>query len=249
MVRRDNEGSRAAESAAVGHEVSSVGIAQPTNEASSVAPREAEAAANSPATTGSPDTLDFLTHVHKYLQDQIVLADAKAAVAAGIAAGLFVAFREITRGWTFVGWTDGAAVLRGALQILLLLALLMTVTYVYRALAPRMPARYRHLRGEAVHRAIEAVARSSSRIDREEGGVLVRWPDLADRTIYASPSAYADGVLAADTQKLRRNIAEHAMVLAQIVAEKHQDVRAVVNYLLVAGLTVAVLSLLAPVGH
>jgi hypothetical protein len=39
------------------------------------------------------------------------------------------------------------------------------------------------------------------------------------------------------------------MVLAQIVAEKHQDVRAVVNYLLVAGLTVAVLSLLAPVGH
>src|SRR5438270_5970381 len=117
--------------------------------------------------------MQFATHVHGYLQAQITLADAKAALVAGIAGALFVAFREITGVWQFVPSPNAADVLRAITAALFVLLFALAVLHAYAALTPRMPERYRRSARwlERLHLAIERFARSAGgSIDLVGGG-------------------------------------------------------------------------------
>jgi hypothetical protein len=203
----------------------------------------------------TPDPIEgrfqFSAHVHSYLQSQIALADAKAAVISGIAGALFVAYREITDDWRFVEW-DAVSVLRGVLQVPFLLLVLMAVVHGYAALAPRMPDPFRHGPKwlEKLHGRLERLAREQGgSIDLVGGGGLVRWPELANRSRYVTTEAYARQVASSASEDLAADLAEHCAILARIVAEKFQHVRLALNYVVVAGLLAATLSLLGQVGR
>jgi len=196
---------------------------------------------------------EFVAHVHKYHQDQITLADAKAAVITGLAAGLFVAYREVIKDWRFVqGTVDAESWARGLLQIPFLLFVFLSVVHSYIVILPRMPDAYRRARFglEGFHRALEWLARRVAwPLDLGGGGRLVRWPDVADSQRYPSTSSYAVEVLKTSDSDLTADLAEHSAVLARIVAEKFQHVRLALNYLLLAGFLVALLSLLGQLGR
>jgi len=69
----------------------------------------------------------------------VVLADAKAGVATGLAAGLFVAYREITKGWHYVGLVDLLSSAKGLLQVPIVVGLLLCVLHAYIARGARSP--------------------------------------------------------------------------------------------------------------
>jgi hypothetical protein len=185
---------------------------------------------------------DFTVHVHSYLQAQINLADAKAAVIAGVAGGLFVALRDVTGDWRFVAAPNLADVMRALAEVVCFVLLALAVTHAYAALMPRMPDKYRtSFRWlEAAHKALERAARAAGgHIDLIGGGGLVRWPELADREQFPNTTDYATRVIGTPSDDLSRDLAEHCAILARIVAEKYQHLRLAMNYTLVTAFLVA----------
>jgi len=193
------------------------------------------------------ERVDFLTHTHSYLQGQINLADAKAAVITGLAAGLFVAYREVTKDWSPASSIDLPTAMRGILQLPFLLLLAMTVIHGYLVLLPRVPDAFRRTgtRVNFLHRALEVAARRfSKQTDLDGGGGLIRWPEIANRSRYPTTWDYAEAVRRSSTDGLRTELAEHCAILARITADKFVHVGLALNYLVLAGFTMAVLTLL-----